>query len=532
MEGFQNASRANGADAGELLLEIKERLISHVTILNIVVALALYYSSLVFYRLYLHPLAKFPGPKLAAVSRWYEGYYDLILGGKYTWKIQEMHKKYGPIIRISPYELHVIDPKFYEKLYCQDGRWDKYDWSYDAFGAPFTAVSTPRHDIHKQRRTPLNSFFSKPNVTRKQEVLKRNLHRLIGRLDGFVTSGKRLNLSDALSAFARDVSTEFMLGRCYGNLDHDDFNTRMTQATLSLTQLWMITKHLRWVGGTLMSLPIPVAKMIGGKQNQAFFAFLDGTLKDTADLMVKAKSEDPDPEAPFSLVHAIVQSKLPPAEKRHRRIAEEVASILGAGFETTATVMRIVLFHVYSRPEILARLRLELESAGYTSRGQIPEDLDWVKLQQLPYLTAILHEGLRMGPGVASRLARIAPDRDLFYEKWCIPAGTPVGMTTILMHHDEQLYPDPKSFIPDRWVDPDVRRKADKTYAPFSRGTRSCLGMHLAWSELYTLVATFALLYDFKFDGAGAKDVEITVDHFTIGTEDQSGIIAWVKRHQ
>lgn len=97
MEGFQNASRANGADAGELLLEIKERLISHVTILNIVVALALYYSSLVFYRLYLHPLAKFPGPKLAAVSRWYEGYYDLILGGKYTWKIQEMHKKYGTL---------------------------------------------------------------------------------------------------------------------------------------------------------------------------------------------------------------------------------------------------------------------------------------------------------------------------------------------------------------------------------------------------------------------------------------------------
>ncbi|KAI0972475.1 trichodiene oxygenase [Xylaria arbuscula] len=532
MDSIENLSQASSFDRGDLLLEIKGNLISYVTIPNIVVALSLYYSSLVFYRLYLHPLAKFPGPKLAAASRWYEAYYDLILGGKYTWQIREMHKKYGPIIRISPYELHVIDPKFYEKLYCQDGWWDKYDWSYDAFGAPLTAVSTPRHDIHKQRRTPLNSFFSKPNVTRKQELLKRNLDRLVGRLDGFVTSRKRLNLNDALSAFARDVSAEFMLGRCPGNLDHDDFNARMTQATLALTKLWMVTKHFRWVGGTLMSLPIPVAMIIGGKQNQPFFAFLEWLLKDTAILMAKAKSEDPDPDAPFSLVHAIVQSKLPAPEKRHRRVAEEVSSILGAGFETTATVMRIVLYHMYNHPAILARLRSELESAGYTSRGLIPGDLDWVKLQQLPYLTAILQEGLRMGPGVASRLARIAPDRDLFYENWCIPAGTPVGMTTILMHHDEQLYSDPKSFIPDRWLDPEARRKADKSYAPFSRGTRNCLGMHLAWSELYMLVATFALLFDFEFDGAGPKDVEITVDHFTIGTEDQSGIMTWVKRHQ
>jgi hypothetical protein len=102
MDSFQNASQANGFDGGELLLEIKEILISHVTILNIVVALALYYSSLVFYRLYLHPLAKFPGPKLASASRWYEAYYDLILGGKYTWQIQEMHKKYGTLKCLPP----------------------------------------------------------------------------------------------------------------------------------------------------------------------------------------------------------------------------------------------------------------------------------------------------------------------------------------------------------------------------------------------------------------------------------------------
>jgi hypothetical protein len=56
---------------------------------------AVYCVSVAFYRLFLHPLAKFPGPKLAAITRWYEAYYDLVLEGQYTFKITEMHKKYG-----------------------------------------------------------------------------------------------------------------------------------------------------------------------------------------------------------------------------------------------------------------------------------------------------------------------------------------------------------------------------------------------------------------------------------------------------
>lgn len=57
-----------------------------------------YLTGLGFYRLLLHPLAKFPGPKLAAVSRWYEGYYDVVRNGQYTFRIAEMHKQYGMVL--------------------------------------------------------------------------------------------------------------------------------------------------------------------------------------------------------------------------------------------------------------------------------------------------------------------------------------------------------------------------------------------------------------------------------------------------
>jgi hypothetical protein len=60
-----------------------------------VLAFALYYAGLVIYRLYFHPLAKFPGSKIAATSLWYEFYYNVVLRGKFMWKLQEMHAKYG-----------------------------------------------------------------------------------------------------------------------------------------------------------------------------------------------------------------------------------------------------------------------------------------------------------------------------------------------------------------------------------------------------------------------------------------------------
>lgn len=54
-----------------------------------------YLIGLVIYRLYLHPLAKFPGPKLAAITLWYEFYHDVVRGGQYVFKIDELHKTYG-----------------------------------------------------------------------------------------------------------------------------------------------------------------------------------------------------------------------------------------------------------------------------------------------------------------------------------------------------------------------------------------------------------------------------------------------------
>jgi hypothetical protein len=60
-----------------------------------ILAWTVYLAGLAIYRLYLSPLAKFPGPRLAALTKWYEFYYDVVQQGQFTFQIQKMHKKYG-----------------------------------------------------------------------------------------------------------------------------------------------------------------------------------------------------------------------------------------------------------------------------------------------------------------------------------------------------------------------------------------------------------------------------------------------------
>lgn len=203
---------------------------------------------------------------------------------------------------------------------------------------------------------------------------------------------------------------------------------------------------------------------------------------------------------------------LPLSEKSLPRLVMEAQSLIGAGTLTSTHMLSITTYHILANLPILSRLMEELEEA--IPDIAIPCPLQ--TLEQLPYLSAVIHEGLRVSYGSVHRLQRVHPDSALNFRDWVIPPGTPVSMSSIFMHDDQSIFPEPQKFDPQRWLGPekDIRQKY---LFNFGRGARQCVGMNLAEAEMHmTLAAVFRKLGRRMelYDTERQRDVDVRHDFF------------------
>lgn len=174
-------------------------------------------------RILLSPLRNIPGPKLAALTSWYEFYFDAIQQGRFVWKIKELHSKYGsavlprletyclmckypgPIVRITPWEIHVNDVEFLDDIYASSfRRRDKYAYQTRTLPVPLSVGGTIQHDLHRKRREALNPFFSKKSVQSLGPMISAKVDLLCKRLEDHINSHNPINLSDVYFAFANE----------------------------------------------------------------------------------------------------------------------------------------------------------------------------------------------------------------------------------------------------------------------------------------------------------------------------------------
>ncbi|RDW59056.1 hypothetical protein BP5796_11980 [Coleophoma crateriformis] len=449
------------------------------------------------HRLYFSPVAKFPGPKLAAVSFWYEFYYDVYLSGQYTFKIARLHEEYGPIIRINPYELHIITPEFYEKLYVAGGkRRHRWGWMTSQFGLDQAMFGTVDHDKHRIRRAALNPFFSKAAVRNLQPIVDDRVAALLRRFQEYQASGEPIITNYAFSAYTNDIAQEYAFAKSDHRIEQADFEPTFHDAAVAGSASGVLIKQFPWLLPLMEALPQWFMTWLDPKM-ASFFALTNNTAQQIAEM--KAGTRDDSKGANHKTIfYEILKSDLPPEEKSDKRLSQDGETVVIAGTLTTAWALCVALFYLLSQPETLRRLKQELETFFSSSKRPTVAELE-----QLPYLTGCIQECIRLSYGVSSRLQRIAPDETLiFHDKtsgkdWAIPPGTPVGMTSVLIHHDESIFPDSKKFLPERWIG---HPHLDKYLVSFSKGSRICLGINLAYAELYLALAGIFAVY-------GSKDV-------------------------
>ncbi|KAI1843775.1 hypothetical protein JX266_010034 [Neoarthrinium moseri] len=203
-----------------------------------------YLLGTIVYRLCLHPLAGVPGPILAALTYWYEFYYDAIQPAQYVFKIQKLHKEFGPVVRTTPAEVSIADLGFIDTIYSP-GPSQKRDKDIEKVKALVLYSSiggAVGHDLHRRRRRALSSFYSPRQVLR------------------VAPDGEVLNLSDLYFGFANDFGFDqnLMADLTGAHTRRENFNGVLRAVKLNSQFTW-VRDLLRYLA---RSLPLTLSSYI------------------------------------------------------------------------------------------------------------------------------------------------------------------------------------------------------------------------------------------------------------------------------
>lgn len=329
---------------------------------------------------------------------------------------------------------------------------------------------------------------------------------------------------------------------CNYSFGHDNAllqdENRASALRLHLSELLLSIKfnqHFPWIVDALDLLPFAVAKYImpAGVLDMVHFSSVctcpmrctctvtDEEQSIRAEIEQILKHYMPEKDNERSIFRNLRDnSSLPTSEKSLTRLEQEGTLLVLAGTESTAKSLAVAHFHLLSNPDIMQRVRSELQT--------VPTSASWTELEQLPNLSAVIAEANRLSFGVTARVCRIAPDEDLHYNEYTLPAGTPVSMTTLSVHTDETIFPDPWTFKPERWLGQGGVEKR-KYQMAFNKGSRSCVGINLAHAELFLALAA-AARYDLELFQTGIEDVEFRHDyHVAYPKLTSKGVRALVK---
>ena len=164
-------------------------------------------------------------------------------------------------------------------------------------------------------------------------------------------------------------------------------------------------------------------------------------------------------------------------------LRDELMTLLIAGHETTATSLSWAFYWIHHQPEIYQKLSRELETFG--------DDLNPMTVINLPYMNAVCSETLRIYPvGIIVSPRKTKLPITIMGQTY--PTGTALTPCIYLTHHREDLYPEPKKFKPERFLE---RQYSSYEFLPFGGGNRRCIGAAFAMFEMKIVLATILRRY-------------------------------------
>ncbi|KAI0469974.1 cytochrome P450 [Xylariaceae sp. FL0804] len=428
-------------------------------------AITVYASFRCIYNTYFHPAARFPGPRLAAVSNvWYAYHW---LTGKYPWALVKAFDQYGDVVRVAPNELAFITPQAFSAIY------DSHTGGQEHFPKTnFLDLGLGDHGLswemnpvkHHAEAKKLAPAFSLKSLKAKEPTMQKYTDEFIQKMNEIGGREDGIELKTWTDWLAMDASADLA------------YNRKMHQLRDSKA---IALTPLKW-------LFVPPSIL-------ASYYKVQRINKEALDSRIERRGNVEHLDHFEQLLPVGVPI---PTGKEQKHIEVVTGHLVIAGYEpiasqTFCTIM-FSLLEPASLKLLVEEIRQEFESY---------DDIHAEALGPLRYLTASLMETLRVTVLQSSGQPRFSPGA--MVDGNYVAKGVEVQYGFLAFTRSPRYFRDPYSYRPQRWLpedhphwDPAFKDDARHDFHPFSLGPRSCSGMPLAWRQTRLFIAKVLWAFD------------------------------------
>lgn len=436
------------------------------------------------YTTWTSPLSKVPGP-------WYAPWTDVVntyvgVKGEKHLHVLRLHEKYGPVVRLGPNEITVRGASGVSTVHQVKRPFLKSNFYRTFVPGVENIFNTTDPEFHRRHRRLLSAPLSESQLqTIFLPRIEAHFDLAISKMRADMDKQGYTDIAKWFLFLTTDVIGELSFGDSFHMLESGEVNQYIRDL-----QGDKLTKALAFALGSITSMEI--ARSLPGfkearQRGDRSLGFARESIARHKRLVEKQQAEEAAGEksaAPYpTLFQKMYNANNADGGETltNKELVDDASVYIIAGSDTTSITLTYLVWAVCRRPELQKALVAEIAA--------LPEGYTQQDLKDMHLMNLVIQETLRLYSAAPNALPRVVPPEGVDIDGHWVPGGTVVSTTAYALHRDASVFPNPEKFDPWRWEKPTKEMK--NAWLPFGGGTRTCIGMHLAYIEIRLGVVRF-----------------------------------------